>query len=345
MGPGKMARKLRDEGVTVWWAGAEEFEAVAQEFPWGLKGIRLVVCEERMEVLEQLKERLGEEMVERVYGVYGYSEAGGACLMYGVEELGGKGEKKRKGVVKVEHVGRGVRLYLLNAEMEAVGEGELGEIYIGGEGIAESYAGEREESATVFVPDPYAAEEGKRMYRTGDLGWRRADGTLEYRRRDDGRMTIGGVRVEAREVEAVLEEEDRSERGGSGDAGQRNGRGMGSGSGGSDEGGCGATGRRDEAASGGEAADGDGAAADREGGGDSTRRRRESGSRKVGEDIGGDGGEREEGGVCRAEEWDRGAGGGDLGEDVWGGASGDERELFRVGRAFAAGDAGSGADQ
>ena len=207
MGPGKIARKLRDEGVTVWWAGAEELEAVAQEFPWGLKGIRLVVCEERMEVLEQLQEKLGEEMVERVYGVYGYSEAGGACLMYGLEELGGKGEKKRKGVVKAEHVGRGKRLYLLNAEMEAVGEGELGEIYIGGEGIAESYAGEREESATGFVPDPYAAEEGKRMYRTGDLGWRRADGTLEYRRRDDGRMTIGGVRVEAREVEAVLEEE------------------------------------------------------------------------------------------------------------------------------------------
>ena len=52
-------------------------------------------------------------------------------------------EKKREGVVKVEHVGRGMRLYLLNGEMQAVGEGELGEIYIAGEGIAESYAGQR----------------------------------------------------------------------------------------------------------------------------------------------------------------------------------------------------------
>ena len=201
-GPGKIARILRDEKVTVWWAGAEELEAVAQEFPWALKGIRLVVCEERLELLEQVKEKLGAEIAQRVYGVYGYSEAGGACLLYGL------GEKKCEGVVKIEHVGRGVRLYLLNGEMEAVGEGELGEVYIAGEGVAESYAGKQEESVAGFVLDPYAGESGKKMYRTGDLGWRRGDGTLEFRGREDGRMMIGGVRVEAREVEAVLEEEE-----------------------------------------------------------------------------------------------------------------------------------------
>ena len=206
MVPGKIARMLRDEGVTVWWAGAEELEAVAQEFPWGLKGIRRVVCEERTELLDELKEQLGEEIAQRVYGVYGYSEAGGACLLYG---LGGK---KRQGTMKVEHVGRGMRLYLLNGEMQAVGEGELGEIYIAGEGIAESYAGKKEneeQSVMAFVLDPYAGESGKRMYRTGDLGWRRGDGTLEFRGREDGRMKVaGGLRVEAREVEAALEEED-----------------------------------------------------------------------------------------------------------------------------------------
>ena len=87
MVPGKIARMLRDEGVTVWWAGAEELEAVAQEFPWGLKNIRRVVCEESTELLDELKEQLGEEIAQRVYGVYGYSEAGGACLLYG---LGGE---------------------------------------------------------------------------------------------------------------------------------------------------------------------------------------------------------------------------------------------------------------
>src|SRR6185312_12276942 len=205
MVPGKIARMLRDEGATVWWAGAEELEAVAQEFPWGLKGIKRVVCEERMELLDELKEQLGEEIRKKVYGVYGYSEAGGACLLYG---LGGK---KRQGTMKVEHVGRGVRLYLLNGEMQAVGEGELGAIYIAGEGIAESYVGtkEKEDSVTGFVPDPYAGESGKRMYRTGELGWRRGDRTLEFCGREDGRMKVaGGLRVEAREVEAALEEED-----------------------------------------------------------------------------------------------------------------------------------------
>ncbi len=61
-------------------------------------------------------------------------------------------------------------------------------------------------SGAAFVPDIYSEVEGARLYRTGDWARRRGDGSLEYCGRRDGRMVLGGVRVEAEEMETILVE-------------------------------------------------------------------------------------------------------------------------------------------
>ncbi|MFF1488253.1 amino acid adenylation domain-containing protein [Streptomyces sp. NPDC058319] len=99
----------------------------------------------------------------------------------------------------------GARLHVLDPELRPVPQGETGELCIGGPVIARGYLNRPEEQRARFVPDPYADEPGARLYRTGDLASLRPDGVIDYHGRIDHQVKLGGVRIEAGEVEAALE--------------------------------------------------------------------------------------------------------------------------------------------
>lgn len=109
-------------------------------------------------------------------------------------------------------IGRAIantRLYILDRHMEPVPPGAVGELWIGGEGLARGYAGAPALTAAAFIPDPFAdpaeAATGARLYRTGDRVRRRSDGEIEFLGRRDQQLKIRGFRVEPAEIEAVLE--------------------------------------------------------------------------------------------------------------------------------------------
>ncbi len=98
----------------------------------------------------------------------------------------------------------GRELHILDEQMRPVRDGEPGELYVGGRGLAAGYWGLPELTERQFPPDPFSARPGARIYRTGDLVRMLPDRNLDFLGRVDGQLKVRGHRVERGEIEAVL---------------------------------------------------------------------------------------------------------------------------------------------
>jgi amino acid adenylation domain-containing protein len=96
----------------------------------------------------------------------------------------------------------GVSCWVLDDRLGAVADGDVGELYVAGSGLARGYLHDPARTAERFVASPFAP--GERLYRTGDLVRASADGAYEFIGRADAQLKVRGFRVEPAEVENAL---------------------------------------------------------------------------------------------------------------------------------------------
>ncbi|SFX81224.1 amino acid adenylation domain-containing protein [Thermoactinomyces sp. DSM 45891] len=135
--------------------------------------------------------------IEKVYNLYGPSEDTTYSTYMKLE----KGNNHL-----VPPIGRpieGTEAYVLSRGGQMVPIGVVGELYLGGAGLARGYVNRPDLTDERFILHPF--QEGKRVYRTGDLVRYLPDGNLEYLGRIDHQVKVRGFRIELGEIEATLE--------------------------------------------------------------------------------------------------------------------------------------------
>lgn len=109
----------------------------------------------------------------------------------------------KEGTVPVGRPIDNTQVYVLNRFVQPVPVGVLGEIYIGGKGVAKGYLNKPELTNERFLDDPFSYN-GNKLYKTGDIGYYLEDGNLVYVKRNDDQLKVRGHRIEPVEIEKVL---------------------------------------------------------------------------------------------------------------------------------------------
>ncbi len=107
-------------------------------------------------------------------------------------------------IISIGHPIDNTFIYILDKYLRPLPPGVVGEIYIGGEGVAKGYLNRPELTVEKFIADPFAKRPGSNMYRTGDLGKFWDDGEIECLGRADAQVKIRGYRIETGEIEFQL---------------------------------------------------------------------------------------------------------------------------------------------
>ncbi|TDD01500.1 non-ribosomal peptide synthetase, partial [Nonomuraea diastatica] len=150
-------------------------------------------------------EPLGADLIERVFADSDVEEIRN---LWGLTEttVNSTSAVIRRDFAGEVTIGRPIantKIYILDRAGRPVPVGVIGEIYVGGAGVARGYLDRAGLTAGRYVADPLAAD-GSRMYRSGDLARWTADGDLEFAGRNDFQVKIRGFRVELGEIEQWL---------------------------------------------------------------------------------------------------------------------------------------------
>jgi amino acid adenylation domain-containing protein len=192
----KLLRTLNERRATAMQATPATWRLLLAAGWQGAPGFKALCGGEALDV------DLAKELFTRaspVWNLYGPTETTIWSAVYEVSD-----EDERGGYIPIGRPIANTSLYVLDANLELVPTGAAGELFIGGDGLAQGYWELPALTAEKFVPDHLGGKPGARLYRTGDLARWRPDGILEFFGRLDNQVKVRGFRIELGEVEAAL---------------------------------------------------------------------------------------------------------------------------------------------
>jgi amino acid adenylation domain-containing protein/thioester reductase-like protein len=191
---------LQFNDVSVLWLTAGLFHQVIDERPHALNKLRWLFSGGDVLSVSHVKKAVDRLPRCRIVNCYGPTEATTFSTCFAVVDPAGLGH-----AVPIGRPIASARAYVLDEYRQPVPVGVIGELYIGGDGVARGYLRRPDLTCEKFVPNAFA-DPGSRLYRTGDLVRYLDDGNLEFMGRKDGQVKIRGFRIELDEIEAILSE-------------------------------------------------------------------------------------------------------------------------------------------
>ncbi len=147
---------------------------------------------------EALLPDLGQELLVRgssLWNMYGPTET---TIWSAITEV------KDSNCITIGKPIANTQLYILDSSKSPVPIGVYGELYIGGEGLANGYLNNQDLTSKKFIPHPFSKGKTDLMYQTGDIARFQHDGSVEFAGRNDEQVKVRGFRIEIEEIELVI---------------------------------------------------------------------------------------------------------------------------------------------
>ncbi|MFW9264014.1 non-ribosomal peptide synthase/polyketide synthase [Nostoc sp. CALU 546] len=229
LSPKDFAVFMRSQNISVLFLTTALFNQIAQEVPSAFNSLRHLLFGGEAVDPKWVKEVLNNGAPQRLLHVYGPTENTTFSSWYLVQDV-----PEGATTIPIGQPISNTQIYLLDSQLQPVGIGVPGEIYIGGDGLAREYLNRTDLTQEKFIPNPFggsrgAGEQGsrgaeeklhpsfpsapphlcpsassERLYKTGDKARYLSDGNIEYLGRIDDQVKIRGLRIELGEIEAVL---------------------------------------------------------------------------------------------------------------------------------------------
>ena len=192
---GAMLRRLLEQhGCTMMQATPVTWRLLLESGWQGKRGFKILCGGEAM--ARELANRLLAGGTE-LWNLYGPTET----TIYSTRQCVEQGS----GPVSIGKPIANTQIYVLDSYLKPVPTGVVGDLYIGGDGLARGYLGRPELTAEKFIPSPFRT--GDRLYKTGDLARWLPQGNLDFIGRVDHQVKLRGYRIELGEIAAVMEQQ------------------------------------------------------------------------------------------------------------------------------------------
>lgn len=190
-----LERTVRKHGITTMWLTSPLFTIAAEQKPELFRGIRDLIV--GGDVVHPASVRKVQEACPQLQVLNGYGPT--ECTTFSAVYPIGRGLAEDP-IPLGRPIGN-ADFYILDENGQPVPPGEIGELHIGGRGVAAGYVNRPEATAEAFLDNPFGAG---RIYRSGDRASRDAEGLYHYWGRKDRQVKIRGYRIELAAVESIL---------------------------------------------------------------------------------------------------------------------------------------------
>jgi len=199
LSPKDFATYIGTLGINVLFLTTALFNQIAQVIPSAFSSIHTLLFGGEAVEPKWVKKVLNHNPSRRLLHVYGPTETTTFASWYLIQDV-----PDNATTIPIGCPISNSQFYVLDAYLQPVPIGIMGELYIGGVGLARGYLNCPELNAEKFIANPFSDNPNSRLYKTGDLVRYRAEGHLEFLGRLDHQIKLRGFRIELGEIEVLL---------------------------------------------------------------------------------------------------------------------------------------------
>ena len=190
--------------ITILWLTTALFNGVIDDDSQALSGLKQLLIGGEALSVAHVQKALETMPLTQIINGYGPTESTTFTCCYPIP-------KQLETNIKSIPIGcpiANTQVYILDKYLQPVPIGVVGELHIGGAGLARGYLHRPELTQDKFIPNPFEKTEDSKLYKTGDIARYLPDGNIEYVGRIDNQVKIRGFRIELGEIEAILSQNE-----------------------------------------------------------------------------------------------------------------------------------------